>query len=114
VRLVEVQDAEVRPDGLRGRRLAAADLFDAGTAAAVASRFTRVLAVVASDPAVRVREVGVLDAAERSQLVAGWNDTAAEVPAGSVAELVMARAQQNDLAYLFRLPMMANVKRSLE
>ena len=52
------------------------------------------LAVVASDPAVRVREIGVLDAAERSQLVAGWNDTAAEVPAGFVAELVMARAAQ--------------------
>jgi hypothetical protein len=29
-------------------------------------------------------------------------------------ERVTARAEQNDLAYLFRLPMMANVKRSLE
>jgi hypothetical protein len=29
-------------------------------------------------------------------------------------ERVMARAEQNDLAYVFRLPEMANVKRSLE
>ena len=58
VLLGEVHDAEGRPDGLRGRLLAAADLFDAATAAAVAARFARVLAVVAADPAVRVREVG--------------------------------------------------------
>ena len=77
--------AEGRPGGLRGRLLAAADLFDAGTAAAVAARFGRVLAAVAADPAGRLRQVEVLDAAERAQLVAGWNDTAAEVPAASVA-----------------------------
>ena len=59
----------------------AADLFDEGTAAAVAARFVRVLAAVAADPAARLRQVEVLDAAERAQLVTGWNDTAAEVPA---------------------------------
>ena len=36
--------------------------------------------------------VEVLDAAERAQLVTEWNDTAAEVPSASVAELVMAQA----------------------
>ena len=52
----------------------------------------RVLAAVAADPGVRLRQVEVLDAAERAELVAGWNDTAAAVPAGSVAELVAAQA----------------------
>ena len=37
--------------------------------AAIAGRFGRVLAAVAADPGVRLRQVQVLDAAERAQLV---------------------------------------------
>ena len=92
VLLGETRDAEGRPGGLRGQLLAAADLFDAETAAAVAARFGRVLAAVAADPAVRLRQVEVLDASERAQLVTGWNDTAAEVPGGSMPELIAAQA----------------------
>ena len=90
--LGEADEGQGQPAGLRGSVLAAADLFDEQTARAIAARFTRVLAVVAADPAVRLRRVGVLDAAERAQLVTEWNDTAAEVPSASVAELVMAQA----------------------
>ena len=53
------------------------------TAQAIAGRFGRVLAAVAADPAVRLRQVQVLDAAERAQLVAGWNDTAADGAGGA-------------------------------
>ena len=60
--------------------------------AAIAGRFGRVLAVVAAGPAVRLRQVEVLDAAERERVLRGWNDTAADVPPGSVAELVAAQA----------------------
>src|SRR6185437_2281583 len=81
-----------QPGGLRGNLLAAADLFDEPTARAIAGRFGRVLAAVAVAPGARVRQVGILDAAERAQLVAGWNDTAAVVPAGSLPELVAGRA----------------------
>ena len=78
----EVRDGQGEPGGLRGSVLAAADLFDEVTAEAIAGRFGRVLAAVAADPAARLRQVGVLDAAERAQLLDGWNDTAAEVPHG--------------------------------
>ena len=74
--------ADGAPGGLRGQLMAAADLFDAGTARAIAGRLARVLAAVAADPEVRLRQVEVLDAAERAQVVTGWNDTAAPVPAG--------------------------------
>ena len=91
VNLGEVRDAEGRPGGLLGRLTAAADLFDAGTAAAIAARLGRVLAAVAADPAVRLRQVEVLDASERAQLVTGWNDTAVEVPGGSMPVPSVAR-----------------------
>ena len=57
------------PGGLRGRLTAAADLFDEATARAIADRFARVLAAVAADPAARPRQVQVLDAAERAQVL---------------------------------------------
>ena len=80
------------PGGLRGQLTAAADLFDERAARAIADRFTRVLAAVAADPATRPRQVQVLDDAERAQVLRDWNDTAAEVPAGTLPELVAARA----------------------
>ena len=84
--------AQGEPDGLRGYLLAAADLFDEVSAQVIADRFGRVLAVVAGDPGVRLRQVGILDPAERAQLVTGWNNTAAVVAAGTVAGLFAAQA----------------------
>ena len=43
-------------------------------------------------PEVPLRSVAVLPAAEREQVVAGWNDTAWPVPAGTLAGLFQARA----------------------
>ena len=74
--------------------LAAADLFDEETAAAIAVRFARVLAAVTPGSAARLHTVPVLDEAERAQVLEGWNDTAAPVPAAPVAELVAARAAE--------------------
>ncbi len=69
------------PGGLAGVVTAAADLFDHATAKMLAARFSRVLAAVAAAPQARLHEIGVLSQAERDQVVSGWNDTAAPVPA---------------------------------
>jgi amino acid adenylation domain-containing protein len=87
VALSEAADGQ----GLRGRLMAAADLFDRGTAENIAGRFARVLAVVAADPAARLRHVEVLTPAERVQLVQAWNDTAAPVPGETLPGLFEAQ-----------------------
>ena len=58
----------------------------------IAGRLVRVLAAVAADPGLRVSQVDVLEPAEREQLLAGWNDTAADVPPETVPELFAAQA----------------------
>ena len=88
----EVTGADGSPGGLRGVVTAAADLFDEDTARAIAARLGRVLAAVAAGPQARLHQVAVLEPAERAQLLTGWNDTAAPVPAASVPELIAAQA----------------------
>ena len=61
----------------------------------MAGRLVRVLEQVAGDPGVRVGQVQLLDAAEREQLVAGWNDTAAAVPEDTIAGLFEAQAARD-------------------
>ena len=80
------------PGGLRGHLTAAADLFDLGTAQGIAARFARVLAVVAADPGARLRQVEVLDEAERAQVLREWNDTEAPASAATLPELFAAQA----------------------
>jgi amino acid adenylation domain-containing protein len=70
-----------RPSGIRGSLIAAADLFDEGTAALVARLLDRVLRAVASDPQSRAGEMELLTGPERRQVLTGWNDTGTEVPA---------------------------------
>ncbi|MGD0555204.1 MAG: amino acid adenylation domain-containing protein, partial [Streptosporangiaceae bacterium] len=91
IALAEVRDREGQPGGLRGELVAAADLFDRETAEAIAARFVRVLTAVAVGPGTRLRQIRVLDPAERARVVESWNETAAPVPTAMLPELIMAR-----------------------
>ena len=92
VAVSEVTGADGARAGCGGSVTAAADLFDEDTAGLIAVRLGRVLAAVAAGPRVRLHQVAVLEAAERAQVLAGWNDTAAAVPAATVPELIAAQA----------------------
>ena len=92
VTLAERRDVGGAPCGIEGGILYSADLFDRGTAEALAGRLAGVLGQVAADPGLRVSQVGVLSPAERRQIVAGWNDTATELAGLTLGELVTAQA----------------------
>jgi len=92
VNLGEVRDAEGRPGGLHGRLTAAADLFDAGTAAAIAGGWAGCWRRWPPTPGSgRGRSRCWARRSGRRSWTAG-NDTAAEVPGGSVPELIAAQA----------------------
>src|SRR5207302_4711455 len=94
VDVTEVFDERGRLAGLAGAVLVAADLFDRSSGEQIARRLVRVLAAVADDPGAPVSTVDVLEEAERAQLLAGWNDTAREVPAATVAGLLAVQAER--------------------
>ncbi|OPG09968.1 hypothetical protein B1R27_04700 [Streptomyces sp. GKU 895] len=79
------------PAGMGGGILYAADLFDEATVRALAGRLERVLAQVAADPELRLSDLDLLDASERSALVEEWNATASEVDTSTVLERFRAR-----------------------
>jgi non-ribosomal peptide synthetase component F len=91
VGVAEARDPAGAPAGLRGAVTVAADLFDAGSAERVAARFARVLAAVGTDLELRLHQVEMLDQKERAQILTGWNDTAAAVPAATLAGLFEAQ-----------------------
>ncbi|MER5889421.1 condensation domain-containing protein, partial [Streptomyces sp. NPDC001941] len=70
------------PAGLRGSVVAAADLFDADSAARLAGRLTRALGLLVGDPGTRLSAVDVLDPEERHRLLQEWNatETGTEAP----------------------------------
>ncbi|MCP4570828.1 MAG: AMP-binding protein, partial [bacterium] len=69
------------------------DLYDATTMQRLLAHFDRLLREVAEDPEQRLAELVLLSAAERHQLLAGWNDTGAPWPrVDVVVELFTAQA----------------------
>ncbi len=87
VEVAEAFDTEGAPAGLRGSVVASADLFESATAARLAERWLRVLELLVVEPQTRLSAVDVLDAAERHQVLAEWNDTAAQIVPATVPEL---------------------------
>jgi len=79
--------------GLAGAAEYSTALFDAATIGRMTGHLGVLLAAIAADPAAPLSRLPVLTGGEREQLLAGWNDTAAPVPAaGGVHELITARA----------------------
>ncbi|WP_215452284.1 non-ribosomal peptide synthase/polyketide synthase [Streptomyces sp. ATCC 21386] len=69
----------------------ALDLYDDETARRTAGRLARLLEQVADAPDTPVRELEVLEEAERESVLVRWNDTGREVPATTLPELFRAQ-----------------------
>ncbi|WP_177328824.1 non-ribosomal peptide synthetase [Amycolatopsis australiensis] len=80
------------PGGISVALEYAADLFDHGTAQALAGRLVALLGQVTADPGRRLGDVDLLTAAERDLVVSRWNDTARDVPVTVLPELFAAQA----------------------
>ncbi|MFE1288251.1 amino acid adenylation domain-containing protein [Streptomyces sp. NPDC058751] len=80
-----------------GRLEYATELFDHATAQSLVDRYVHVLRRLVTDPSTRLGRVEVLTAAEGDRL-ARLNDTAAPVPAATVAELVTVAAARTPQA----------------
>ncbi|MGK4585533.1 amino acid adenylation domain-containing protein [Kitasatospora sp. HPMI-4] len=86
-----------------GRRLSLrldhrTDLFDHSAAAGVLGRLARILSGFTADAAQPVGRLDLLGQAERELQLTGWNDTAAEVPGATLAELFQARVARDPQA----------------
>ncbi|MGH3777951.1 MAG: non-ribosomal peptide synthase/polyketide synthase, partial [Pseudonocardiaceae bacterium] len=69
-------------------------LFDAATVTAMAQRLRLLLTGIAEQPQRPVSELPWMTAQERHRVLLDWNDTAAEVPAGTVVELFEAQVSR--------------------
>ncbi|MFF7593364.1 amino acid adenylation domain-containing protein, partial [Kitasatospora purpeofusca] len=92
--LGETFDADGRPAGIGGFLLGATDLFDQESVARIAARWAGLLGRLVAEPSVRLSAVEVLDTDERRRVLVDWNDTAVEVPAGSLPELFAAQVER--------------------
>ncbi|MCX4097894.1 non-ribosomal peptide synthetase, partial [Nocardia sp. alder85J] len=78
--LTEQHGAQGEPAGVSVVISYATDLFDAATVAEFGRGYLRVLTDVLADPDARVRDIEIMDAAERSTILEQWNRTAHELP----------------------------------
>ncbi len=90
--------------GIAGRIEYSRDLFDATTVARMVAHLTALLAGLAAEPGRPFGELRLLSPAEHQQLVAQWNDTAAQRPAGATLHgLVAAQARRTPEAVAVEL-----------
>ncbi|MGY0057918.1 amino acid adenylation domain-containing protein [Streptomyces sp. LZ34] len=95
--LIEMYERHEDVDGVAGIDALleySTELFDRGTVEGLLARWVRLLEQVVADPSVPIGRVGLLDGAERGQLLSGWNDTAVEVPQATLAELFEAQVRR--------------------
>ncbi|WHS58672.1 non-ribosomal peptide synthase/polyketide synthase [Pseudomonas sp. G2-4] len=82
-------------DGLAAALNYATDLFSADTVARMAGHWQNLLRAIVTDPAQRIAELSLLDAAQRQAQLEDWNRTTAPAPeAGFVHQLFEAQARR--------------------
>ncbi|MFE6919900.1 non-ribosomal peptide synthase/polyketide synthase [Nocardia sp. NPDC057663] len=79
----ETDDVDGRADGMAIEIAYATDLFDAGSIAVLARRFTQVLAAVVADPTVVVGDIQLLSAEEQQRTLHDWATTGSSVTSGT-------------------------------
>ncbi|WP_280489832.1 non-ribosomal peptide synthetase, partial [Nocardia farcinica] len=93
--LTEQRASTGAPAGISAVLSYATDLFDRATVEEFNHRFLRVLRAVTREASTAVRDIEILDAAERETVLTGWNRTAHEVPpVTTVIELFDATARR--------------------
>ncbi|MFE0148466.1 amino acid adenylation domain-containing protein [Nonomuraea sp. NPDC059007] len=80
------------------------DLFDAGTIERLAGAYRLILEAAAADPGTRLSELPLMTPAQRTELLTGWNDTAAPYPDKTLHELVGEQAARTPGAVAVRAP----------
>ncbi|MGV4982339.1 amino acid adenylation domain-containing protein [Streptomyces sp. NRAIS4] len=85
--LVERRSADGAPAGIEAALEFSTDLFERGTAEALATRLVRLLDAVTAEPDRPIGTVQVLDAAEQRRLLTDWNTTDGASTDVHVAEL---------------------------
>ncbi|OQS16456.1 non-ribosomal peptide synthetase, partial [Nocardia donostiensis] len=101
--VTEERSGDGAPAGMAAVVSYSTDLFDADTVAEFISRYLRILETVVDAPETAVRDIDILDAAERATVLSGWNDTAHAVPAATVLDLFEEQARQRpgDIGVIF-------------
>ncbi|MBT2510508.1 non-ribosomal peptide synthase/polyketide synthase [Streptomyces sp. ISL-98] len=89
---VQERHGDQGPGGIAGTLEYNGDLFDHGTAAALAARLERVLRAFLTDPDAPVGRIDLLDEGERHRVLTEWNATSAEVRHTTLPELFEAQA----------------------
>ncbi|HEV7980525.1 non-ribosomal peptide synthetase/type I polyketide synthase [Amycolatopsis sp.] len=91
-------DVHDTPRGLDCRLEYNTDLFDGETADRFLRHLETLLSAFAAAPGQPIGQADLLSAADRHQLLIGWNDTAADLPTGTVVELFEWQARQTPSA----------------
>ncbi|MFE1593317.1 amino acid adenylation domain-containing protein [Nocardia sp. NPDC058705] len=94
VELVEHIGEDGAPQGMAANFVYATDLFDRGTVADFADRWTRVLAAVVANPSRPVGDIDVLAPGEREFVLREGTSAGVPVPEVTLADLISAQAQQ--------------------
>uniref|UniRef100_UPI002457AFAD non-ribosomal peptide synthetase n=1 Tax=Nocardia brasiliensis TaxID=37326 RepID=UPI002457AFAD len=101
--VTEERGANGEPAGMAAVVSFATDLFDAATVTEFGRRYLRVLEAAVAAPGTAVRDIEILDDAERATVLTDWNRTAHELPAATVLDLFQEQVRQRprDIAVVF-------------